>query len=63
MCYEVLLLRSCLDRKKFTMSSLEKEHKTTLNTRYLLNLNGQLVTMRLNETLVPGIFPTAKENY
>lgn len=45
MCYEVLLLRSCLDRKKFT-SSLRKEHKTSLNARYLFNLNGQLVTMR-----------------
>lgn len=63
MWYEVLVLRSCLDRKNFTRSSLEKQHKTTLNARYLFNLNGKLVTTRLSETLVPRIFPIAKENY
>lgn len=48
MCYKVLLLRLCVDIKKFTRSSLEKEHKTVLNARYLFNQNGQLVTTRLN---------------
>ena len=63
MRYEVSLLRSCLDRRKFTRSSPEKEHKTTLNARHLFNLNVQLVTTRLHEILVPRVFPTAKENY